>query len=116
MELNVYKIDGTKTNQKVKLNPEVFGIEPNDHVVYLAIKTYLANQRQGTHQVKKQVSCIRWRCKTISPEGNRTCPTGNNPGAAHGWWGRSTWSPSPGLHPEASQKGSKAGQEICFIR
>ena len=54
MELNVYKIDGTKTNQKVKLNPEVFGIEPNDHVVYLAIKTYLANQRQGTHQVKNR--------------------------------------------------------------
>ena len=54
MELNVYKIDGTKTNQKVKLNPDVFGIEPNDHVVYLAIKTYLANQRQGTHQVKNR--------------------------------------------------------------
>jgi large subunit ribosomal protein L4 len=54
MELNVYKIDGTKTNQKVKLNPEVFGIEPNDHVVYLAIKTYLANQRQGTHQVRNR--------------------------------------------------------------
>jgi large subunit ribosomal protein L4 len=54
MELNVYKIDGTKTNQKVKLNPDVFGIEPNDHVVYLAVKTYLGNQRQGTHQVKNR--------------------------------------------------------------
>jgi len=54
MELNVYKIDGTKTNQKVKLNPDVFGIKPNDHVVYLAVKTYLANQRQGTHQVKNR--------------------------------------------------------------
>jgi large subunit ribosomal protein L4 len=54
MELNVYKIDGTRTNQKVKLNPEVFEIEPNDHVVYLAVKTYLANKRQGTHQVKNR--------------------------------------------------------------
>jgi large subunit ribosomal protein L4 len=52
MELNVYKIDGTKTNQKVQLNPEVFGITPNEHVVYLAVKALLANQRQGTHSTK----------------------------------------------------------------
>jgi large subunit ribosomal protein L4 len=52
MELNVYKIDGSKTNQKVQLNPEVFGITPNEHVVYLAVKAYLANQRQGTHASK----------------------------------------------------------------
>jgi large subunit ribosomal protein L4 len=52
MELNVYKIDGSKTNQKVQLNPEVFGITPNEHVVYLAVKAYLANQRQGTHSSK----------------------------------------------------------------
>lgn len=52
MKLNVYKIDGTKTNEKVTLSPEVFEIEPNDHVVYLAAKAYLANNRQGTHSVK----------------------------------------------------------------
>jgi large subunit ribosomal protein L4 len=52
MELNVYKIDGTKTNQKVKLNPDVFGITPNENVVHQAVKTYLANQRQGTHSTK----------------------------------------------------------------
>lgn len=52
MELNVYKIDGTKTSQKVKLNPDVFDVHPNDHVVYLAVKAYLANQRQGTHFTK----------------------------------------------------------------
>jgi large subunit ribosomal protein L4 len=52
MELNVYKIDGTKTNQKVKLNSEVFEIIPNEHVIYLAVKAYLANQRQGTHSTK----------------------------------------------------------------
>lgn len=52
MELNVYKIDGTKTNQKVKLNSEVFEIIPNEHVVYLAVKAYRANQRQGTHSTK----------------------------------------------------------------
>jgi large subunit ribosomal protein L4 len=52
MELNVYKIDGTKTNKKVKLNPDVFDVQPNDHVIYLAVKAYLANQRQGTHSTK----------------------------------------------------------------
>jgi large subunit ribosomal protein L4 len=52
MELNVYKVDGTKTNQKVKLNPAVFEVEPSDHVVYLAVKSYLANQRQGTQSTK----------------------------------------------------------------
>ncbi len=54
MELNVYKIDGTKTNQKVKLNPEVFDISPNEHVVYLAVKAFLANQRQGTHDTRNR--------------------------------------------------------------
>ncbi len=52
MELNVYKIDGTKTNQKVQLNPDVFEIVPNEHVVYMAVNAYRANQRQGTHSTK----------------------------------------------------------------
>jgi large subunit ribosomal protein L4 len=69
MELNVYKIDGTKTNQKVKLNPDIFGIEPNDHVVYLAVKTYLANQRQGTHQVKNRASVSGGGAKPFRQKG-----------------------------------------------
>ncbi len=54
MELNIYKIDGTQTKEKVTLNPDVFEITPNEHVVYLAVKAYLANQRQGTHSVKNR--------------------------------------------------------------
>lgn len=54
MELKVYKTDGKSTGKKVALNPEVFGVEPNDHVLYLAVKAYLANQRQGTHSVKNR--------------------------------------------------------------
>jgi large subunit ribosomal protein L4 len=69
MELNVYKIDGTRTNQKVKLNPDVFEIEPNDHVVYLAVKTYLANQRQGTHQVKNRASVSGGGAKPFRQKG-----------------------------------------------
>ncbi len=52
MELNVYKFDGTKSREKVTLNPDVFEIKPNEHTVYLAVKAYLANQRQGTHSAK----------------------------------------------------------------
>jgi large subunit ribosomal protein L4 len=54
MELNVYKINGSKTNEKVKLNPKVFGLSPNEHVVYLAVRAFLANQRQGTSSVKNR--------------------------------------------------------------
>jgi large subunit ribosomal protein L4 len=52
MELDVYKIDGTKTGETVKLPDEIFGIEPHQHAIYQAVRLYLANQRQGTHKVK----------------------------------------------------------------
>ncbi|RMG68831.1 MAG: 50S ribosomal protein L4 [Calditrichaeota bacterium] len=58
MELEVLKIDGTPSGEKVELRPDVFEIEPNDHVIYLAVKAYLANQRQGTHAVKNR-SAVR---------------------------------------------------------
>ncbi|MBQ7942336.1 MAG: 50S ribosomal protein L4 [Muribaculaceae bacterium] len=54
MELAVYNIKGEDTGRKIALNDEVFGIEPNEHVVYLAVKQYLANQRQGTHKAKER--------------------------------------------------------------
>lgn len=56
MELEVYKQDGSKSGEKVKLNPDVFEIQPNDHVIWLAVKAYLANQRQGTHSVKNRAA------------------------------------------------------------
>jgi large subunit ribosomal protein L4 len=52
MQVEVLKIDGKKTGRKVELPDDIFGIEPNQHVVYLAVKQYLAAQRQGTHKVK----------------------------------------------------------------
>lgn len=54
MKLEVYKQDGTKSGETVELSKEIFEIEPNDHVLYLAVKAYLANQRQGTHKVKER--------------------------------------------------------------
>lgn len=52
MQLEVLNIQGASTGRTVELPEEVFGVEPNDHVIYLAVKQYLAAQRQGTHKVK----------------------------------------------------------------
>ena len=54
MEVSVYNIKGEDTGRKVTLNDAVFGIEPNDHVIYMAVKQYLANRRQGTHKSKER--------------------------------------------------------------
>ena len=52
MELNIVNIKGEDTGRKVSLNDTIFGIEPNDHAIYLDVKLYMANQRQGTHSTK----------------------------------------------------------------
>jgi large subunit ribosomal protein L4 len=52
MELDVFKKDGTKTGEKVKLSDTIFGIEPNQQALYRAVRAYLDNQRQGTSKVK----------------------------------------------------------------
>jgi large subunit ribosomal protein L4 len=52
MELAVYNIEGSKTDKTVTLNDEVFSVTPNDHVIYLDVKQYMANKRQGTHSTK----------------------------------------------------------------
>ena len=54
MEINVLNINGQETGRKVVLNDAIYGIEPNDHVLYLDVKQYLANQRQGTHKSKER--------------------------------------------------------------
>ena len=54
MEIAVLNIEGKETGRKVNLNDSVFGIEPNDHAIYLDAKQYMANQRQGTHKSKER--------------------------------------------------------------
>ena len=54
MELTVYNIKGEDTGRKVQLNDNIYAIEPNEHVMYLAVKQYLADQRQGTHKSKER--------------------------------------------------------------
>jgi len=54
MELAILNTSGSETGKKVTLNADIFGIEPNDHAIYLDVKQYLANQRQGTHSAKEK--------------------------------------------------------------
>jgi large subunit ribosomal protein L4 len=54
MELKVINKEGKETSTKVVLNKDIYGIEPNDHAIYLDVKQYLANQRQGTHKAKEK--------------------------------------------------------------
>ncbi len=54
MEINILNISGKETGAKVTLEDSVFGIDPNDHAIYLDVKQYLANQRQGTHKSKER--------------------------------------------------------------
>ena len=54
MELSVFNIKGEDTGRKVTLNDAIFGIQPNDHAIYLDVKQYMANKRQGTHKSKER--------------------------------------------------------------
>lgn len=54
MTLDILKKDGSNSGEKIELADDIFGIEPNDHAIYLSVKAYLANQRQGTHKAKER--------------------------------------------------------------
>jgi len=54
MKLDIFKIDGTASGEQLELADDIFGVEPNDHAIYLAVKAYLANQRQGTSKTKER--------------------------------------------------------------
>ncbi len=70
MEVSVYNIKGEDTGKKVELNDAIFGIEPNDHVIYLAVKQYLAAQRQGTHKSKERSEIAGSTRKLIRQKGS----------------------------------------------
>ncbi len=69
MEVSVLNIKGQETGKKVELNDAIFGIEPNDHVVYLAVNQYLAAQRQGTHKSKERSEITGSTRKLIRQKG-----------------------------------------------
>lgn len=69
MELNILKINGEDTGRKITLDDAIFGIEPNDHVIYLDVKQYLANKRQGTHKTKERSEVARSTRKLFRQKG-----------------------------------------------
>lgn len=77
MELAVYKIDGKKTSKKVKLNKSIFGVEPNNHAIYLDVKQFLANQRQGTHKAKERGEITGSTRKIKKQKGTGTARAGS---------------------------------------
>ena len=70
MEVSVFNIKGEDTGKKVELNDSIFGIEPNDHVIYLAVKQYLADQRQGTAKSKERSEISGSTRKLIRQKGS----------------------------------------------
>ncbi|HQQ11933.1 MAG TPA: 50S ribosomal protein L4 [Bacteroidales bacterium] len=77
MELVVHKINGEVTGKKVQLPEEIFGIEPNDHAIYLDAKQYMANQRQGTHKAKERSEVSGSTRKLKRQKGTGTARSGD---------------------------------------
>lgn len=77
MELSVYNIKGEDTGKKVALSDAVFGIEPNEHAIYLDVKQFLANSRQGTHKSKERSEVSGSTRKLKKQKGTGGCQS---------WW------------------------------
>lgn len=77
MKLDVYNIEGKSTGRKIDLPDSIFGIEPNDHAVYLAVKQFLANQRQGTHKTKEKGEITGSTRKIKKQKGTGTARAGS---------------------------------------
>lgn len=70
MEVNVLDKSGNATGRTVTLPAEIFGVEPNNHVIWLDVKQYLANQRQGTHKAKQRAEISRSTKKIVKQKGS----------------------------------------------
>lgn len=77
MEVAVFNIDGKETGRKVNLEDTIFGIEPNDHAIYLDTKQYLAGQRQGTHKAKERAEVTGSTRKLKRQKGTGTARFGS---------------------------------------
>lgn len=76
MELAILNTSGQDTGKKVKLDKKIFAIEPNDHAIYLDVKQYLANQRQGTHKAKERGEIVASNRKIKRQKGTGTARAG----------------------------------------
>lgn len=79
MEIAIYNISGQETGKKAVLKDEIFGIEPNNHAIYLDVKQYLANRRQGTHKSKQRNEVAGSTRKLKKQKGTGRGPCGQHP-------------------------------------
>jgi len=77
MELNIVNIKGEETGRKIELSDSIFAIEPNDHAIYLDVKQYLANNRQGTHKAKERSEIAGSTRKIKKQKGTGTARAGS---------------------------------------
>src|SRR5690554_4310397 len=77
MKVDIVNIQGQKTGSQVELPDEIFGIEPNDHAIYLAVKQFQANQRQGTHKSKPRNEVAGSTKKIKKQKGTGTARAGD---------------------------------------
>ena len=77
MELTILNSKGKETGRKVKLDPSIFGIDPNDHAIYLDVKQHLANNRQGTHKSKQRAEIVGSTRKIKKQKGTGTARAGS---------------------------------------
>lgn len=77
MSIEIQKTDGKSTGKKVELNKDIFGVEPNDHAIYLDVKWYLANKRQGTHKAKERAEIKGSTKKIKKQKGTGTARAGS---------------------------------------
>ena len=77
MNVEVVKVNGQDAGRKVSLSKDIFGIEPNDHAIYLDVKQYLANQRQGTHKSKERAEVSGSTRKLKKQKGTGTARAGS---------------------------------------
>src|SRR6187431_3624526 len=77
MQVDILNIQGAKTGRTIELPEEIFGAEPNNHVIYLAVKQYLAARRQGTHKVKTRAEANGSSKKLVKQKGTGGARKGN---------------------------------------
>ena len=103
MELSVYKIDGSESGKKVVLDENIFGITPNDHAIYLDVKQYLANQRQGTAKSKDRSEIAYSTKKLIRQKGSGGARHGSLKAGIYVGGGR-VFGPQPRLYRKKLNK------------
>jgi large subunit ribosomal protein L4 len=77
MELSVLNIEGKETGRTITLDDRIFGVEPNDHAIYLDVKQYMANKRQGTHKTKERAEVVGSTRKIKRQKGTGTARAGS---------------------------------------